>query len=149
MTLKSLTKNFTYVSPDFEKEFPRPKKISPVEFVTFGKFMTNQEVRDGLKTKGLVPASPWDVLVWCTKHDKEWKEKKYLACITDSDLYAAFSRWDGGRSVDVGRDGFDWGGYWWIGGVRESSDTQTLSPSESLVTLPEILTINGVTYRKL
>jgi len=34
--------------------------------------------------------------------------------------YAAFYRWgDGGRSVRVDRDDYDWGGHWWFAGCRK------------------------------
>lgn len=109
--------NLTYVDPNLQKEFPF-EAPRPIELVNFGKYVTNQEARDGLKEQGLEPASPWDVLAWIKDHP-DWERKNFLAVVTGSDLYATFDRWGDERDVGVDRGDGDWSDKWVV--LRASS----------------------------
>ena len=47
--------------------------------------------------------------------------------------YATFYRWGDGRGVGVGRDGDGWGGDWWFGGVRKSTQNSAIWFSTSIL----------------
>lgn len=122
-----------------------PKQEGELVFFTIRTRATPKQVQDEYDKRGLVPAHPLALAA----HEERTREHENVATQWSSDgwCYAAFSRGDYEQSVGVGCRDWDWHAYWSFAGVRKSSE---LSPSEqSSDTLPLVLVINGVQYRRV
>lgn len=143
-TLEDLTKGFDskYFNSDF-KLAKGKKETLEVELVNFGKYMTDQEIKDAMAEKGLELLTIRQALELANQYPNLQKEKWFVTM--EGEFYIAFRRWHGGRSVDCDRSGNEFFGHWWVCGVCKSLP---LASSALVVPLglPEILTINGVTY---
>lgn len=115
-----------------------------VEVFKLEKYMTNKEIVEEYKRRGLRPASLEEIL-------SIEKDYDYIATLWDTDCYLAFHRWGGGRGVYCSRNDDVWFGYWFLSGVpapRKSLDlgNSALLDTQSLE-LPTELIINGRKYK--
>lgn len=96
-------------------------KPEPEEYTRPG-WMSDEDLDKAYERRGLKAADPYsqtqankDDPAFADDHPNgtHWKDKDEKWC------FAAFYRWDGGRSVDVRRYGNGWDGCWWFAGLRK------------------------------
>lgn len=114
----------TYVDEDVLKT--GPDQTGTIETFTVGKYLSDADLEKEYESRGLVPASPEQLVEYVHPDFKEkylgthWKDEDGNWC------FAAFSRWGGDeRGVSVHRGGSDWSDRWWFAGVRKSSVLET------------------------
>lgn len=115
-----------YVDTDVINNIPQKQK-GIVETFTLGRYVTDDELEKEYTSRGLIPADSYTVFEYHKSNDVKylsthWKDSKGKWC------FATFSLWDGGRSVNVGRNVSGWDGNWWFAGLRKNLSTK---PSES------------------
>ncbi|MFA6458835.1 MAG: hypothetical protein WCV79_00315 [Candidatus Paceibacterota bacterium] len=89
-------------------------------------FISDDDLEKEFELRGLKPVDPISVAAVNEAdpafadekpHGTHWKDAKGNWC------FATFNRWDGGRLVNVNRNGDGWGGgwlgRWWFAGVRK------------------------------
>lgn len=85
---------------------------------------TNQELANEYASRGLSPASPYDIVNYDNKNRADMDEKKYVVAqwkdAKGKWCCATFDRWSNGHKVSVNRHGHDWHDYWWFAGIREN-----------------------------
>ena len=119
-----------------------------VEFFKLDKYATNEEVLKEYDNRGLTPDAG-AVITLLTKSPEVLDEKPYIAVQLEDNKFVAFGRGGGGRRVDSFRYGRGWIARYWLAGrrVRKSSDTLTLSSSESFDPLVLEITYAGKRYK--
>lgn len=118
--------NFDIIVPtDDADEVENVYKL--VEFFTLGRTVTNDEVLDEYKRRGLVP-DVLAVIAYLKENPKFLDKKKYIGIQLNEDNHVTFYHGDGVRGVLVGRGDVVWNDSWLFGGVRKSLDTRTLDP---------------------
>ena len=111
-----------YVDDGVVKTMPKGKgEDSETIFFKVGRWVSDDNLEKEFELRGLVPQDPY-TLAKVNQDDPafadekpngtHWKDKDGKWC------FAAFSRWDGDRSVGVRRDG-GWVGGWWFAGRRK------------------------------
>lgn len=100
-----------------------------LEFFTLRKYISDDDLVHEYASRGLTPATLEDLIAFDENSQSKMDEMLNVAThFKDADgnwCFVAFGRWDGGRSVSVGRgDGDDWSGRWWFGGVSKSSELE-------------------------
>lgn len=85
-------------------------------------WINDADLDNEYEKRGLKPADPYSLAavnevdpLFADEYPNSthWKDADGKWC------YTAFYRWDGGRSVDVYRDGFGWRDDWWFAGLRK------------------------------
>lgn len=142
MTKKQLSNIYTgTINADEEVLANAPVETNgKLDFFNVGKHISDDSLAEEYKSRHLVPASIYQLAVWCEANKDDdrkyfathWKDSKGKWC------YAAFDRWDGGRSVSVGRSGYGWDDDWWFAGLRNDTlNSEPMhKPLESLVLKP-------------
>lgn len=128
------TKRTQYANKDILATFP-PATDLPLEFFTLDKYVTESELDKEYESRGLAPASPFDLCTYDLANPDKMDEMQYVATQWKDGAnwnYAAFRRWDGERRVCVYRGGCRWRVHWWFAGVRKSSDTGPSGLSDPL-----------------
>jgi hypothetical protein len=121
----SATDRNKYVTADVVKAMPRGtgEKVEVV-FFKVSRDISDDDLEKEYALRGLVPADAYS-LAAVNEADPSFADDRPNATHwkdeNDKWCYAAFDRWDDGRSVDVGRSGYDWGDDWWFAGLRPSS----------------------------
>lgn len=153
-SLKNLlekTKRTQYISDDVLATAPKNKGKGTLEFFTLGKYVSDNDLEAEYEKRGLIPADINQLCDYDLKNRDKIDEMKYVASHWKDKngkwCFVTFCQWrDVGRDVRVLRDDFVWDGRWFFAGVRKSLGSKTLSTS---LTLPSVLEINGVTYRRV
>lgn len=111
-----------HTDPGVIASMPREGRTEDdVFFIPLRRFTSPQKVAETLELHGLKP-DPYaqakvntDDSAFADEHPNasQWQGADGSWC------YAAFDRWDGGRSVDVSRGGHGWDASWWVAGVRK------------------------------
>jgi len=93
-----------------------------VYFFKLGRFVSDDDLEKEYALRGLDPADPYALAQVNTDdpaladdhpNGTHWKDTDGRWC------FATFSRWGGGRRVDVSRDEGVWSDDWWFAGVRK------------------------------
>jgi hypothetical protein len=93
-----------------------------VFFFNLGRWISDDNLEKEYAARGLVPCDPYtlakvnqDDPAFADQHPNgtHWKDGDDKWC------FAAFLRWNDGRSVGVDRHGIAWSGRWWFAGVRK------------------------------
>ena len=122
-----------------------PEEVE-MEFFKPSKYLTNQEVLEEYKSRNLEP-DLGALIKLLTQQPELLEEKNYLGIQLRDNVFAYFCRRGGGRCVCVGRVAVGWSGRSWFGGRK--LDSGKLGTSESLVSWPDELVINGINYKKV
>lgn len=108
-----------------------------IEFFKVGKYISDDDLEKEYQSRGLVPASPYDMLA---VPKEKLDEMKYVGTHWKNSgdgkwCFSAFRRWgDGGRRVSVHRlaRADEWHGRWWFAGLRKLPLGPSSLVSESL-----------------
>lgn len=119
-------------------------KTGEVEFFNLGKYATNSEVIQEYEKKGLEP-DIGAVLTHLISKPSEVDDKWIAVQMPDNSYVYVFRGSGVVRVVFVHRFDRGWGDGWWFAGRRKSSKLETKT---SLDTLPLVLEINGIKYRR-
>lgn len=93
-----------------------------VYFFKLGRYVSDADLDKEYELRELKPADPYSLAAVNEAHPAfaddhpngtHWKDANGNWC----DAY--FFRWHGGRGLGVGRDGFDWDGFWFFAGLRK------------------------------
>lgn len=147
LTPKQLLDSLTitkYVDDEVVASMPTERSGEKIELFNVGKYISNSELMKEYENRGLVPASPVDLI----EAYKDSQPEKFIATVWDYNdsetSYIAFYRWSGDRrNVDVVRRGLGWRDYWWFAGVRKSSE---LRSSELKNSVPESLSQSDIQH---
>jgi hypothetical protein len=126
-----------YCDEDVLAHMP-PATGEKVELFTIGKYVTRKELEAEYESRGLVPASPYDLAALHEKDEKLADKKGYTATIFDHNgpCFAVFNRWGGVRLVSVDRNVNDCRDNWWFAGLRKSDlSTKTTKHSSGSLEL--------------
>lgn len=110
--------DYKYIHPDFKIGKPS-KELPEIEFVYFGKYLSDAEVKEQMGQKGFDLVSFEDLLVYLDKNPQILDEKKYIGSVLPDDLFIAFFGWRGERYVDVDRHSGGWGDGWRFAGIKK------------------------------
>lgn len=152
--IKSLGFKYEYIDDEVADSIKSSGITGEVELFKLNRYATPAELQTEYEKRGLVPDF-FAVIDWMKENPKELDEKKYIAVQQSDNSDLTFNRWDDGRRVSCGRDGHGWRVGWWFSGVRKLPlETGKLGASGVLDSgpldaLPEILVINGITYKKV
>lgn len=111
-----------YVTDDVVKSMPKGEGEGEVHFFKLDRSISDDDLEKEYDLRSLKPADPYSLAAVneadpafaderpnCT----HWKDAHGKWC------YAAFSGWDGERSVSVLQDDGEWSDCWWLAGVRK------------------------------
>lgn len=113
----------SYVDNKVVETMPRGEgEQTEVVFFTLGRYISDDDLKKEYEKRGIKPADPYS-LAAINRDDPAFADAKpNCTHWKDGDgkwCYAAFSRWHGGRRVDVIRNDRDWYGTWWFAGLRK------------------------------